>query len=150
MQKTRRRLVHEFVEFIPSEIEPGKLYISIPYATAVHKCCCGCGSEVVTPLSPTDWKLIFDGQTVSLSPSIGNWSFKCQSHYWIKCNSISWSGAWSEDEIRLNRESDREKKLHIGSSLSTEKSSSHQLSDDIARVQTQTYLRSILRKLWPF
>ncbi len=30
------------------------LYISIPYVTAAHKCPCGCGEEIVTPLSPTD------------------------------------------------------------------------------------------------
>jgi len=34
---------------------------------------------VVTPLSPTGWSLIFDGETVSLYPSIGNWNFPCRS-----------------------------------------------------------------------
>ena len=67
---------HEFVEFIPSTLNDGVLYISIPYATAVHKCCCGCGEKVVTPLTPTDWSLTFDGLTASLSPSIGNWGFQ--------------------------------------------------------------------------
>jgi Family of unknown function (DUF6527) len=33
-------------------------------------CCCGCGEKVVTPLRPTDWKLIFDGKTISLDPSL--------------------------------------------------------------------------------
>ena len=40
----------ESVEFIPEHIEEGVLYISELYRTAVHKCCCGCGQEVVTPL----------------------------------------------------------------------------------------------------
>ena len=64
-------LTHEFVEFVPDELKERTLYGSIPYKTVVHLCCCGCGREVVTPLSPTDWQLTFDGETVSLHPSIG-------------------------------------------------------------------------------
>jgi hypothetical protein len=100
-------LIHEFVEYIPRELEDGKLYVSIAFATAAHKCCCGCGSEVVTPLSPTDWSLIFDGETVSLDPSIGNWSFKCQSHYWIRRNRVDWARRWSRREIEAGRAHDR-------------------------------------------
>ena len=70
---------HEFVEFIPEELKEGTLYVSIRFATVSHLCACGCKSKVVTPLKPTDWKLIFDGKTISLDPSIGNWSFPCQS-----------------------------------------------------------------------
>ena len=55
-------LAYEFVEFIPEDIKEQTLYISIAYCTAVHKCCCGCGREVVTPLSPTARKLTFDGK----------------------------------------------------------------------------------------
>jgi hypothetical protein len=83
------------------------LYISIPYATAVHKCCCGCGEKVVTPLTPTDWKLIFDGESVSLSPSIGNWSFRCESHYWIRSNNVHWAVHWSRQQIEVGRRRDR-------------------------------------------
>ena len=61
----------------------GVLYVSIPFTMVVHRCCCGCGNEVVTPLDPTDWQMPIDGKSVSLSPSIGNWSLACQSHYWI-------------------------------------------------------------------
>jgi hypothetical protein len=67
---------------------------------------CGCGNEVVTPLSPTDWKLTFDGKTVSLYPSIGNWNFECQSHYWIKKNRIEFADHWSQKEILGGRKSD--------------------------------------------
>ena len=77
--------------------------MSIPYATVVHKCCCGCGTEVVTPLSPTDWKLIFDGESISLDPSIGNWSFDCKSHYWISQSRVLWAERWSEKRIKLAR-----------------------------------------------
>jgi len=77
---------HQFVEYVPEFelVEEGILYISIPFATAVHRCMCGCGMEVVTPLSPKDWQLTYNGKVVTLSPSIGNWKFKCRSHYWIK------------------------------------------------------------------
>lgn len=100
-------LAHEFVEAIPDQLLEGILYVSIPYTTAVHKCCCGCGNEVVTPITPTDWKLIFDGETVSLDPSIGNWSFPCQSHYFIRRDRIRWAGRWSQDEINAGRNHDR-------------------------------------------
>jgi len=50
---------HKFVGSIPEILEEGVLYISIDYCTAVHKCVCGCGNEVVTPISPTDWELRF-------------------------------------------------------------------------------------------
>ena len=83
-------MIHEFVEYIPEKLSDGTIYISTTYGTAVHKCCCGCGNEVVTPLTPTDWKLIFDGETISLHPSIGNWNLDCKSHYWIKNNEIKW------------------------------------------------------------
>ena len=105
--RRRKDLVHKFVEFIPDVLEEGTLYVSMEYATVVHKCCCGCGREVVTPLSPTDWMLIFNGKTISLDPSIGNWGFECQSHYWIMNNKIRWAAQWSLEEIAAGRERDR-------------------------------------------
>lgn len=100
------RLTHEFVDAIPENVEPGKLYVSIEFATVVHSCACACGMEVVTPLTPTDWKLIFDGETVSLSPSIGNWSFACRSHYWIRRGEIQWADEWTYEEISSGRAND--------------------------------------------
>jgi len=105
--KRQTALAHEFVEFIPDQLKEGILYISIPFATVAHKCCCGCGQEVVTPLSPTDWMLIFDGQSISLDPSIGNWSFPCKSHYWIRSGKVRWAAMWSQDEIDAGRAADR-------------------------------------------
>lgn len=101
---------HKFVEFIPDIIEKKTLYISIEYCTAVHKCVCGCGNEVVTPFSPTDWELRFDGKTVSLSPSIGNWSFECKSHYFITQNKIRHARRWQDREIEEGRKEDAENK----------------------------------------
>lgn len=107
--KPASTLAYEFVEFIPETIDEGVLYISLEYATASHKCCCGCGNPVVTPLSPVDWKLVFDG-SVSLYPSIGNWGFNCKSHYWIRNNEVEWAPVWSEKEIDEGRDNDRHKK----------------------------------------
>ena len=100
-------LRHRFVEFIPDTLEDGIVYVSMAYATVTHKCCCGCGEDVVTPLSPTDWKLTFDGRTISLNPSIGNWGFACQSHYWIRNNRVVWAQLMSADEIDAGRAYDR-------------------------------------------
>ena len=103
----RNALAPQFVEFIPSTLQEGVLYVSIAYSTASHLCCCGCGQEVVTPLSPTDWKLVCDGETVSLEPSIGNWNFPCRSHYWIRNNRIHWAGQMSRERIEAGRAHDR-------------------------------------------
>ncbi len=105
-----KEVTYKFVEFIPDKIEEGILYISIEYCTAIHKCICGCGNEVVTPLTPTDWELIFDGKTVSLSPSIGNWSFDCKSHYFISRNKIRHARRWRDWEIEEGRKEDSENK----------------------------------------
>ena len=104
-------ITYKFVELIPDVLEQGVLYISIEYCTVVHKCICGCGNEVVTPLSPTDWELTFDGKSVSLDPSIGNWNFECKSHYWIIKNRVRHSGKWSDWEIDKGRKVDAKKKM---------------------------------------
>jgi hypothetical protein len=97
----------EFVEFVPKELEEGVLYISIPYRTAVHRCACGCGSRITTPIRPHQWRLTYDGESVSLSPSIGNWSYPCQSHYWIARNDIAWSKKFSKEKIASVRARDK-------------------------------------------
>ena len=88
---------HEFVEYIPSDLNDGVIYISIEYTTVVHRCFCGCGSKVVTPLDPSQWKLTFDGRSISLSPSIGSWDLPCRSHYWIRGNQVEWVRAWPKE-----------------------------------------------------
>lgn len=95
-------LVHKFVKSAPDTLEDGVIYVSVEYASAMHKCCCGCGHEVVTPFSPTDWQLTFDGRSISLYPSIGNWSFKCQSHYWIRNNRVEWCPKWDNANAAKN------------------------------------------------
>ena len=101
---------HKFVEFIPKQKEEGILYISLEYGTVVHKCACGCGLDVITPITPHDWKIIYDGETISLHPSIGNWAYKCRSHYWIKNNNVIWANNFSEEEIKATRKADKDLK----------------------------------------
>jgi uncharacterized protein DUF6527 len=100
-------LTHEFVEYIPNRLKDWTIYVSVTFAIVAHKCCCGCGNEVVTPLSRAYWQLTFDGESISLYPSIGNWSFDCQSHYWIRHNKVKWAPRWSREEIDSGRAWDR-------------------------------------------
>lgn len=97
---------HKFVKLIPQNLIQGEIYISIEYKTVTHLCICGCGEEVVTPITPTDWKLIFNGSSISLYPSIGNWDFKCKSHYWIKENKVVWAKNWDKKQIDLVKKQD--------------------------------------------
>jgi Family of unknown function (DUF6527) len=104
-------ITHRFVEFIPRDLEPWVLYISIEFATCVHACASGCGNRVVTPLSPDDWRLTYDGETVSLSPSIGNWAFPCKSHYWIRNGEVVWAPRLSDSRIEALRSRQRGTRL---------------------------------------
>tara|TARA_R100000027_G_scaffold61606_1_gene53112 strand:+ start:5897 stop:6316 length:420 start_codon:yes stop_codon:yes gene_type:complete len=94
---------NKFVDQIPEELEEGILYISLPFSTSIHLCACGCGQEVVTPLSVNDWVIVLDGENVSLYPSIGNWSFPCRSHYWIRHGRVISAESWTEAQISRNR-----------------------------------------------
>lgn len=96
-----------FLNHIPRDIEDGVLYISIEFNTAVHNCACGCGNKTVTRLSPKDWRMTYNGETVTLYPSIGNWGFPCQSHYWVRENRIEWAEQWTQEQILENRNQDK-------------------------------------------
>lgn len=103
----------QFVERFPERLEPGELYLAMEFATAAHLCACGCGNKVLTPFSPTDWQMFFDGETVSLKPSIGNWSFHCRSHYWVRSGRVVWAGDMSQEAINAGRKRDIQMKaLH--------------------------------------
>lgn len=104
------RLEHRFVEDVPETLEQHVLYIALDCGTVVHLCACGCGGEAVTPLSRTDWSINYDGETVSLWPSVGNWSFPCQSHYFIKRGEVRWAEKWTASQIEEGRRTDRELK----------------------------------------
>jgi hypothetical protein len=78
------KLSHKFVKNIPDAIECAVLYIS--------------------------WKLTFDGKTISLYPSIGNWSLRCQSHYWITNSEVEWAPKWSRERIERGRKEEKRDK----------------------------------------
>lgn len=105
------RLDHEFVDYIPDQMDDGVLYVSTRFGTVVHRCACGCGEEVVTPLGPAEWRLTYDGRTISLAPSIGNWSFRCRSHYWIDEGNVRWARGFSEDEVVQVRQKARKRRV---------------------------------------
>lgn len=100
-------LEHRFVKHVPETLEPGVLYVSFEFGSVVHACCCGCGEEVVTPLTPTDWKIIFDGETISLRPSVGSWTLPCRSHYVIDRNQVIIAGPWNDEQVEAGRKRDQ-------------------------------------------
>lgn len=80
------------VTTMPNQLNEGILYISIEYNTAMHRCACGCGSEIVTPISRLHgWILTYDGENASLHPSIGNGAYQCKSHYWLNDGIVRWA-----------------------------------------------------------
>ncbi len=86
------------------------LYIPMRFASVAHNCACGCGNQVITPLGRTYWQLTYDGETITLYPSIGNWNFPCQSHYWIRHNTVECAPPWTPQQISDRRAEDRRSK----------------------------------------
>jgi len=148
-----RQLEHKFVKSVPRALEPGVLYVSLEYATIVHSCCCGCGEEVVTPLSPTDWKMTFDGASISLSPSIGNWNLKCRSHYFVRQGKVVKAGSWSQERIDSEWQRDKRAKAKFYNTTfapikdidQSAPKSSHHLNAEPSSVRLLRWLTSIFK-----
>lgn len=137
-----QKLEHSFVRNVPRELEPGVLYISMDYATAVHSCCCGCGDRVVTPFTPTDWRMTFDGESISLQPSVGNWNQKCRSHYVIQRNRVIEAGDWSSAQIEAERHRDqRAKAAHYSQFIDTQPSPPSAVKNDSSSPSMQLNVR---------
>lgn len=98
----------KFVDEIPEQLEDGVLYISIPYAVTVHRCASGCGRETVNPLSPAQWSFTYNGTDISLSPSIGNSGFPCESHYWIRHGRVEWAPRLTPEQLAAGRANDQQ------------------------------------------
>ncbi len=142
------RLQHRFVDGFPDNPESGVLYIALDFATMSHLCCCGCGQEVITPLSPNDWKMIFDGQSISLHPSIGNWSLPCRSHYFIQNGKVQWASDWSDEQIRDGREKDLIAKRRIVNTPLKAEPSSTQKHNTITQTKGTNLWTSLIRWLF--
>ena len=95
------------MEDMPGVMEPGNVYISPKHSLTEHLCACGCGVEVSLPLGRTEWRIEYDGDTVSIRPSIGNWRLPCRSHYVIQENKTVWCASWTAEEIAAGRKEDR-------------------------------------------
>jgi len=109
-----QRIRVEFVDSAPRPLDDGVLYISERFHTALHKCCCGCGQEVVTPLNPAKWSYTKHGKTITLSPSVGNWSFTCRSHYLIIKNEVVWAHSMTTRQISNVKARDaRDQSAHL-------------------------------------
>lgn len=106
----RVRFRHELVSSIPEVLRGDTLYVTKDGDVAGHLCACGCGREVITPLSPTDWSITFDRRGASLSPSVGNWAFPCRSHYFIWSGEVAWARDMSQSAIEGGRRRDRARK----------------------------------------
>lgn len=145
----------EFVTSFPTPMEHGVMYVSIEYNSCGHLCACGCGREVITPLSPAHWAITYDGENISIWPSVGNWSLPCRSHYIVDRGRIHWARTFSEREIARNRIHDRallERQYGDNDHLlddrteSTETSSKY-LKSDRHRVGTWKWLLNRVRRL---
>lgn len=101
------RVGPRFVEFVPDVLEQGVVYISIPYGAIVHGCLCGCGEKVSTPLSPAQWSLTYDGEHISLSPSVGSGTLPCNSHYVIARNEVRWAATMTKAQTVAALDRDR-------------------------------------------
>ena len=81
----------EQVHLIPKDLKPGVLYFSAEFETAAHLCCCGCATKVVTPIGPGRWKLTGTPSGPTLTPSVGNTSQPCRSHYIVTAGNVHWA-----------------------------------------------------------
>lgn len=93
----------EFVRSAPDVLTSGVLYVSMEHAAVLHLCACGCGHQVVLELSPMHYTLIYDGEGITLNPSVGNWSLPCRSHYLIRDSHVAWAATWSDARVATGR-----------------------------------------------
>ncbi|MFD4676499.1 DUF6527 family protein [Lentzea sp. NPDC058450] len=145
----------EFVASFPTPMERGVMYVSIEYNNCGHLCACGCGLEVITPLSPAQWAITYDGESISIWPSVGNWSLPCRSHYIVDRSRVRWARSFTEREIERNRtrdralleEQDSENEQLIDKRTDSAGITSDFLGADRSRVGTWKWLISRVRRL---
>jgi len=71
-------------EYIPENMEFGKLYYSKEFDGSSHLCLCGCGVKCYLPIQPniSGWLLTIQNNKPTITPSILQ-RFECKSHYII-------------------------------------------------------------------
>lgn len=132
-----KTLTHKFVESLPEPLDEGVIYVSVRFRLTAHKCCCGCGHPVILNLAPDGWRMTFDGKSVTLYPSIGNWSLPCRSHYWIFKNTVEWAETWSATKV---------KRAIKKEALESQDAPSHQEHPNARKGMMQKLKRFILRE----
>jgi hypothetical protein len=95
MNQRLNEVVVERVVHCPERVDmkPGVVYYSEEHRCAIHLCCCGwCGEETVLSIHPErGWNITIDEQgKVTFTPSIGNYSMPCRSHYNITGGKVVW------------------------------------------------------------
>lgn len=60
---------------------------------------------MVTPLNPAQWAVTYDGENVSLNPSIGGG--RCNSHYFLTRGRVRWAMPLTEHQRRRAAERDK-------------------------------------------
>lgn len=108
MTARRSTVDFRFVDHLPDALDEGIVYIAAEFGAVMHLCCDGCGEKVSTPLHPAQWALTYDGESISLTPSIGSFDLPCGSHYWIRRNRVQWTAPMSRKAIEANAARDLE------------------------------------------
>lgn len=143
------RVRHQTVESIPEKLQANILYVTTEGDVAGHLCACGCGREVITPLSPTDWSLTFDRRGPTLSPSIGNWAFPCRSHYFVRDGSVVWAYAMSDEVIARGRRWDKARKQRyygrLNEPLANSRTPTPALSSPLPSTRQSSWQRLLVR-----
>jgi len=85
--KTLKQVPIELVEvkddeFIPNQLEFGKLYYSKEYGIAMHLCLCGCGIKAPIIIKDGWWSISNENRKLTVKPSLQQ-LFECRSHYII-------------------------------------------------------------------
>ena len=113
-QERLETLTPKFVERIHAkseELMSGIIYICAKHRTVVHRCPCGCDGLSEFVLSPTRFRMSYDGDSVTFSPSVGNAYLRCRSHYWIRGNQVEWCPPMQDSEIVRAREREHRETL---------------------------------------
>lgn len=85
--KTLKQVPVELVElqegeYIPEEMEFGKLYYSKEFKGLNHLCVCGCGQKTFIPIKDGEWSVFPNNGKVTITPSLLQRN-GCKSHYII-------------------------------------------------------------------